>query len=240
MSCPPRRSCAGLLATWCGAVLLCVACGTAWSATERGNLSLAATEQAFIDYLDAVGAVGYIESGGTTRFASRSLDEWTRLRDARRLALDRALARISPTRLAPADQRALAAMRKSISELGSDVTPSGAPGPNCADAQSNKLDYAGLRAALVECFVEHGNRLAFDGRTIDRGTALQLLHVEDDPTRRKAIFDAFKPLWTAINGGNQADSPYRRMIRMAADDVAANRRSEMRPPLARSARTRCK
>jgi hypothetical protein len=68
--------------------------------------------------------------------------------------------------------------------------------------------------------------LRFEGATIDRGTALQLLHVVEEPARRKAIFEAFAPLWAALNGRNEADSPYRRMIAMAASD-AAQRGSEI-------------
>ena len=34
------------------------------------------------------------------------------------------------------------------------------------------------------------------------------------------MFDAFAPLWTALNGSNEADSPYRRMIALAAAEAA--------------------
>jgi hypothetical protein len=64
--------------------------------------------------------------------------------------------------------------------------------------------------------------LQFEGGTVDRGTALQLLHDIEEPARRKALFDAFRPMWSALNGENDAASPYRRMIRMAAADAARN------------------
>jgi len=50
--------------------------------------------------------------------------------------------------------------------------------------------------------------------------------VVEEPARRKAIFDAFAPLWAALNGRNEADSPYRRLIAMAAA-AAARRGSEI-------------
>jgi hypothetical protein len=113
-------------------------------------------------------------------------------------------------------------MRRSVTALEADNTTAGVQARTCADAQRHDLDYSSQRAALVSCYVEHGNRLQYDGGTIDRGTALQLLHVVDDRERRKAIFDAFGPLWTALNGRNEADSPYRRMIALAAADARKN------------------
>jgi hypothetical protein len=49
-----------------------------------------------------------------------------------------------------------------------------------------------------------------------------LLHETSDPGRRKAVFLAFVPLWHAINGNNEPDSPYRRMIAGAAAEAAKN------------------
>jgi hypothetical protein len=96
----------------------------------------------------------------------------------------------------------------------------------CKDTGRRDADYGALRAALVSCYAEFGNQLQFEGGVVDRGTALQLLHVVEEPARRKALFDAFVPLWTALNGANETDSPYRRMIVMAAAD-ASKRGSEI-------------
>ncbi|MCX7053736.1 MAG: hypothetical protein NTU56_05935 [Proteobacteria bacterium] len=186
------------------------------------NVTVATAESAFLDYLDAVGAVGYIESGGATLHGGKDLAAWKARLDRQRRQLDEALSRIEPGRLAAADRDAVASMRQSITALDTDETTAGVQVRTCADAQRRDLDYSSLRAALVSCYVEHGNRLHYDGGTIDRGTALQLLHVVDDRAERKAIFDAFLLLWTALNGRNEADSPYRRMIALAAADARRN------------------
>ena len=186
----------------------------------------AAAEQAFLDYLDAVGAAGHLESGAVDRYEGRGLEDWTHLRDQRRQRLDAALAGVAAERLSVDEARALAALRKSLDSVAATEPPPGQRDPACADARRGDLGYLGLRAALVSCFVEHGSQLRFEGRRIDRGTALQLLHVVEEPARRKAIFAAFAPLWTALNGRNEADSPYRRMIALAATD-AAQRGSEI-------------
>jgi len=186
------------------------------------SAAVAAAESAFLDYLDGVGAVGYIESGGATSYRGMDLATWKAQLDPQRKQLDEALSRIESGKLVAADRDAIASMRKSMTELEADETTAGVQARTCAEAQRRDLDYSSLRAALVSCYVEHGNRLHYDGGTIDRGTALQLLHVVEDRASRKAIFDAFAPLWTALNGRDEADSPYRRMIAMAAADARRN------------------
>ena len=201
-------------------VLVLALFATATHAVGPENRKVVDAEHAFLDYMDAVGAVGYLESGGTERFEDKDRDTWTHVQAARRKALDAALAATRSDPPGPADQRAIAAIRKSIATLESD--DSAAATPVCQDAQRRDLDFASLRAALVSCFIEHGNQLRFEGGTIDRGTALQLLHVVNEPARRKALFDAFDPLWGALNGRNETVSPYRRMIALAAADAKKN------------------
>ncbi|HET7204644.1 MAG TPA: hypothetical protein VFI92_14875 [Steroidobacteraceae bacterium] len=180
---------------------------------------MAEAEAAFLDHLDAVGAVGYLESGGAERHAGRDLAGWQQLQVSTRSRLDAALQDLPATGLPSEDRRAVMAMRRTLVDLGQDDTTAGTRAHTCSDARRRELEFDALRAALVSCFVEHGNRLRYGGREIDRGTALQLLHVVDDPAQRKAIFDAFLPLWSALNGRNEPDSPYRRMMRLAAEEA---------------------
>jgi len=79
--------------------------------------------------------------------------------------------------LAADDRLAIAAMRRSIAAFDDGNPDDGAPGRSCRDAKAPDASFDALREALVDCFVEHGNQLRFEGTTIDRGTALQLLHV---------------------------------------------------------------
>jgi hypothetical protein len=204
------------------AVLVIAAALNVARADAPPSAVVAAAESAFLDYLDGVGAVGYVESGGATSYRGMDLATWKAQLDPQRKQLDEALSRIEPGKLVAADRDAIAAIHKSMTELEADETTAGVQARTCAEAQRRDLDYSSLRAALVSCYVEHGNRLQYDGGTIDRGTALQLLHVVEDSASRKAIFDAFLPLWTALNGRDQADSPYRRMIALAAADARRN------------------
>jgi hypothetical protein len=206
--------------------LLLATCTAALAAPPPPASPVAATELAFLEYLDAVGGVAFIESGKVDRFEDRDLAAWRRLAQERRHALDKGLAEVAASRLTADDARAVEAMRKSLEALATDESTAGAREQTCKDAARHDADFGALRAALVSCYVEFGNRLQFEGGVVDRGTALQLLHVVEEPARRKALFDAFVPLWTALNGRNEPDSPYRRMIVMAAAD-ASKRGSEI-------------
>jgi len=111
-------------------------------------------------------------------------------------------------------------MGRSIAGLDAGSSTDGDRERSCSDAQDPSLGLDDLREALVDCFVVHGNRMRFEGETIDRGTALQLLHVVPEPGRRKALFDAFGPLWAALDGRGETGSPYRRLVALAAADAA--------------------
>jgi hypothetical protein len=176
--------------------------------------AVARAETAFIDALDAYGAMTYVESGGTDRFGGRDLAAWRETMATRRRELDASLAAIPATGLTAADAAAVAAIRNAVAEQ--DTAGESDAEAKCADSQRRDLDFPRLRESLVACFTEHGNRIAFDGGTVDRGTALQLLHLLPDAAGRKALFDAFGPLWAAVNGRNEPDSPYRRLVAQAS------------------------
>ncbi|MCM2311525.1 MAG: M3 family metallopeptidase [Steroidobacteraceae bacterium] len=186
----------------------------------------ATAELSFLEFLDAAAAISFIESGATSRFEGRDLGDWGRTAAERRKQLDADLARVGTDALDTDDARALAAMRTTLASFDTGNATGASPAPACADARRQDLGLETLRAALTDCFVVHGNQIRFEDAVIDRGTALQLLHVIEEPARRKALFDVFAPLWAALDGGGATDSPYRRMIALAAAD-AARRGSEI-------------
>ena len=189
---------------------------------------VAEAEMIFLDFLDAGSAVDAIDSGLFTEYQGRGRAAWEARRRDRRQALRARLSDLEQASLPQDDAAAVAAMRRSL-EAYADEDPHQADpndAPRCRDAGRGDLDYAALRATLVGCYTEIGNQLRFEGGTVDRGSALALLHDLEEPARRKTLFDAFRPLWTALNGRNEPDSPYRRLIRMAAA-AAAEKGSEV-------------
>ncbi|MGH8863239.1 MAG: hypothetical protein ACREVZ_01100 [Burkholderiales bacterium] len=193
------------------------------SAAEDPN-PVEAAEPIFLEFLDAANAVGAIDSGLFTEFDGRSRAVWDFQQQDRYQALMAELAVADKAVLAPTDKAALAAMRVTLADYG-DPSPAVANAPDslaCKDAGNPALDYDALSEVLSACYREIGNQLKFEGGTVDRGTALGMLSDIEEPARRNALFDAFLPLWIALNGNDEADSPYRRLIKLAAAEEATN------------------
>lgn len=199
-----------------------LAFGAAQAYDAASAQPLAQAEARFLDFLDADSAIGIIDSGLVVEYEGRDRAGWESERKAQHARLAAALAALDKGALSAADATALVAIRVTLTDHAdpSAATANDPAAPRCADASRSDLDYAQLRAALVSCFSELGNNISFEGRVIDRGTGLQLLHEIEEPARRKLLFDAFNPLWDALNTGNTSDSPWRRMIRMAAEEAA--------------------
>ncbi|RPI16477.1 MAG: hypothetical protein EHM60_01855 [Lysobacterales bacterium] len=184
-------------------------------------VSVTVVEAAYVDWLDARDATSALGAGALQRRAGLDLAAWETLARERRARLVDLLHRL-PAVVAPdADARAVAAMRRSLELYDAGTVPT-APvrASDCSDAQRPDSDEATLRASLEACFVELGGSMQFEGRTIDRGMALQRLHLLDDPARRRALFAAFGPLWNAVHGDGTDQSPYRRLIRLTAANAA--------------------
>ena len=179
---------------------------------------VAETEAIYADVLDAYGAFSTIDSGLMKSYEGKDRQAWERIYHDRRAALVAGLAKLSTDGLSTSDARAVVLMRGSLADFPEDASTL-SPTSKCENAQKPDLAYDALRAALYSCFDELANNLQFEGGTVNRVSAFSLLEQIKEPERRKKLFLAFNPLWEAVNGKDQPDSPYRRMIRMAATDA---------------------
>jgi hypothetical protein len=206
---------------------LCLACGLLLSSKSIGadagltadSKEVSAVENLYADVSDANTILATIDSGLLSSYQGKDRPAWEQLYSEKRAGLAGELERLPTTGLSGRDTRAIAAMRKQMKAFtggGALLTPAA----KCQDATRKDVAYAVLKAALVACFVEIGNSLSFEGGKINRVSALDLLHETSDPGRRKAVFLALVRLWQAINGNNEPDSPYRRMIAGAAAEAA--------------------
>ena len=137
--------------------------------------------------------------------------------------LEAELSKIDESALDALDTRALRAMRKGL--ISNALDPGEANPGHCA-ARAASSGSAGsaipgdplpLQLALYDCFEEIGDHMSFEGKALVRTTALQWLQEFDDArAAASACFSLFTPLWTAVNATNESDSPYRRMIGLAA------------------------
>ena len=195
-------------------ILLTAAVGLGSAAAARAA-SLAEIEGAYADFNDASGAVGLIESGLRDSFEGRTGGEWQRLKEDARNRVTDGLKDLAEAGLSPADRWAVAIMRRSMADAAEQGSL--APVGKCEDAQRKDLEYIALREALYACFGALSNSLDFEGEKVTRVGAFDLLTRMQEPERRKKLFLTFVPLWQAINGKSERDSPYRRIVAMAAE-----------------------
>ena len=178
-------------------------------------------EYLYADVSDANTILATIDSGLLGTYQGKDRAAWEHFYSKKRAKLAKELETLPTSGFSAGDTRAIAAMRKQMKAF----TAGGAlfsPAAKCQDAARKDIAYPALKSALVACFVEIGNSLDFEGSKMNRVSALDLLHQTSDAARRRAVFLAFVPLWQAINGNNQPDSPYRRMIAGAAAEAARN------------------
>jgi hypothetical protein len=177
-------------------------------------------EYLYADVSDTNTILATIDSGLLRSYQGKDRAAWQQFYNEKRAKLADELERLPTSGLSNKDTRAIAAMRKQMKAFGSGALF--APAAKCQDAARKDIAYPDLKSALVACFVKIGNSLSFEGGKINRVSGLDLLHETSDPSRRKAVFLAFVPLWQTINGNNEPDSPYRRMITGAAAEAAKN------------------
>ncbi|MGH8188340.1 MAG: M3 family metallopeptidase [Steroidobacteraceae bacterium] len=176
--------------------------------------ALAAVETAYADFNDAGGAISLLDSGFRDRFDGKAREAWIKARADARAHIDAGLAELADARLSASDARALQLIRATLADA--DTEGSMTPAGRCADAQAGKIEYDALREALYACFGQLANSLEFEGAKLTRIAAFDLLTRMEEPARRKALFHSFVPVWRAVNGESESDSPYRRLIVMAA------------------------
>jgi hypothetical protein len=179
-------------------------------------------EKYFADVMDAQSVLATIDSRLFRSYRGKDRDAWDREYRNKRKKFSEHLAKLPSKGLSPRDAKAVAAMRTQFASFMENITAPFSPQNHCADAHRQALDYAAMRKSLVACFNEIGGAMQFEGGTITRQTALDLLHELPEAERRKAVFTALAPLWKSLNGNDEPTSPYRRMIAMASADAAKN------------------
>lgn len=176
-------------------------------------------ESIYADLNDARSVVDAIDSGLFASFRGKDRAAWNQESEQKRRQLAEQLAALANRTFAKSDARVVGILRAKMESLADNPAfEQEAPG-HCEDAKRRDVDFGALKRALVACFTEIANSLNFESSSIDRASALTMLHQIDEPDRRKALFQAFTPLWQAVNGGNESDSPYRRLMALAAGEA---------------------
>ena len=203
----------------------CLACillaawftSTAIAGMTADSKQVAAVENIYADVSDAFTIITTIDSGLFTSYRGRDRAAWVQVYREKRKEFSARLAKLPGHDLSASDTEAIAAMRAQFATFSETISAPFSPDGKCQNASRKDQDYASLRTALLVCFAESANNVNFEGGKINRQSVLDLLHEIEEPERRKAVFMALAPLWQAINGNNEPDSPYRRLVALAAD-----------------------
>ena len=197
--------------------------GPAVAAPAVAHGALSQTERAYADWLDATYAVSTLSAGTVAKIDGRGRAAWEASLKQQAAVLKAGLDRAARLKLHGEAARALRHMQKAFADppAAPVTTTTQEAGARCETAPNASLDRAALSAALYGCFERFGNHISFEGRTIARTTALELLQELDASERRKALFDALSPLWRRINADGAPGSPYRRLIRLSANEARA-------------------
>lgn len=184
--------------------------------------AVAQAESVYADLNDSYGVVSAIDSGLFASYEGKDRAAWERAYQENRKRLVEKLSKISVSGLSPSDARAIEVMRRHLEDFpvqfkGEMLLPGA-----CKDASRKDLPLEPLRGALYNCFTELGNNLEFENKRVTRISALGMLGEMNEEERRKKLFFSFVPLWQAVNGNDEADSPYRRLILLAISAAAGH------------------
>jgi hypothetical protein len=183
--------------------------------------AVAEAETLYADLADSYGIISTIDSGLFATYQGKNSAAWQRVYSERRKQLVEKLGKISASGLSPLDARALEVMNRHLRDnFPEQFNDQNAPPEHCQDAQRQNLSLESLEGALHSCFTERANNIEFEGKRFTRVSAMDMLDVIGEEEKRKKLFYAFEPLWSAVDGKHDAASPYRRLLPMVVS--AAN------------------
>lgn len=216
------------------AVLAYAGCSPATMAgAPRGETladRFAQLEQRYADTRDIYAQIRITEARGAERSTrGNNLVELRRAYNVQRDVLLDALEALDSTRLGSADRHAMTAMRAALREgIVEASAPASGDTASCTYDARTLASGAGAKARDVlsarayACYGRAARRVVVGADTLDRLTVLARLGTLDDSVARKAHFLALMPLWRAMNGDGGPGSPYRTLIKLAAETSAAN------------------
>ena len=206
---------------WLLAVILVVSL-PGFGADIPPSRAVADAESVYAELADSYGIVSTIDSGLFASYQDKDRAAWERVYREKRAQFVEKLGKIPGAGLSPSDARAVSVMRRHLEDFPEQFKAEMAPPGECKDAGQKDLPLEALRGALYACFTELGNNLEFEGKRVTRVSAFGMLEEMSEEERRKKLFYAFVPLWQAVNGKDEADSPYRRLIPLAVSAAAGH------------------
>lgn len=208
--------------------------GAASCAYDSCDQALSNAEAVYADLNDAVSVLGAIDAGSIVTYRGKDRAAWANEKQRLEQRLATMVRSAQPGAHPANERRVLGILQTKLAAFREDTSAAGESQARCADANRREASFQALSAALVACFTEIGNSLEFEASRLDRASALAKLHELEGAARRRELFESFAPLWQAVNGTNGPESPYRRLIALAARDARTNGKGS---PIDAAART---
>nr|MBA2683514.1 hypothetical protein [Gemmatimonadaceae bacterium] len=82
--------------------------------------------------------------------------------------------------------------------------------------------YERLERRIYACYTRAVQHVVFEGKQLDRLTALGMLAQMDDREQRHRLFAAIDTIWRSMNGDGSERSPYRQFVKLSAARWRAN------------------
>ena len=184
--------------------------------------AVAEAESVYADLADSYGVISTIDSGLFATYQGKDRSSWERVYQEKRRQFVDKLGKVPAYGLSQSDARAVSVMRHHLKDFPEQFKGEMSLPGDCKDAGRKDLPLESLRGDLYACFIELGNNLEFEGKRVTRVSAFGLLGEMSEEERRKKLFYAFIPLWQSVNGKDEADSPYRRLIPLAVSAAAGH------------------
>ncbi len=129
--------------------------------------------------------------------------------------LDGLLTRLTGTVLSGEDARAEQAIREWRRRAAGDATAGseGEPSaPACRSTVVAQTNPDTLEAGIFACYTVAAGSIVVGTDTLDRLSILSRLGTTEDRGKRETLFRALDQVWSSVNGHDEPDSPYRRLL----------------------------
>ncbi|MFM7273229.1 MAG: hypothetical protein ACKO4A_05140, partial [Gammaproteobacteria bacterium] len=120
-------------------------------------------------------------------------------------------------------QRMRAAFAEGDLELPPIAAATGVPPPDCGTPFPPDATLAQMRARTYACYSRAATTIRVEGGLSDRLSVLREVALTEDPARRRALYEAMRPMFRTINGDGGPESPFRRMQPLVAAEWRAGR-----------------
>jgi hypothetical protein len=196
--------------------------------------ALARAESAYLQLRDLKDQIDVTAGRGVATSAhGLPLRELVRRYARARLRFAKAMTQVGQPSLSAEDRRALDVMSSTygrelvaspLTAARRDTTVVSCDADSTSPAHETR---EALAQRLYKCFGAAARHVTVGDTVLDRLSILGLLSREPDADRRRTLLLALEPMWHTVVGNGGADNPYRRLIRLSAEQPDSERPDDL-------------